>query len=747
MKKLLNKKGFTIVELVIVIAVIAVLAAVLIPTFSSLIEKANISSDTALVRNINQFMLIDEVTGGKKNNIGDALKAAEDGGHTIEKLTPKSSGDIIWNEETGKFVLISEEGKVIYSSGDETDENSTEKLYENSKYKLWKIINDKVENRKEALEEDGYSKYFDCDDEIEELTISTGLYLGDNTNVNKVVFNTEDDRTVLINTNGGSLEVDAANATVNHNGKVLSVNIKAVASNSYHEYGKVEGKIEITSGRVVMENGGSANQINVSSDATNVKVEANGTTVTVPSDKQSSVEVTGTEVISLNEEDIQKMNLFAGGIGTEASPYIISSEENFKNLNEYFGNDVNNLKFEDVYFKQVNDLTITSEGYEVEYFSGNYDGGNHSIEFKVSKTNDKIYSVFKNVYGKKGTDLTIKNLEVVENELNPTVLIWFACGGKSWVFSPEKLTIDNVIINSSDNKIIKVNNSNFGLFIAQAIYIAKEYESEPDARIVTFKNCINNVSFENSGVSTGVFVGSGICDGNIVSYINCVNNGNVTGTSNVGVLYGNPSYTLDKETIEVNNFKNNGTIFSSKSEGNVSVAPKSDKPNNTINDLIEQLNNECGGKYASNTYFNDKTIYINQDSNNSFSINLNDDGYEYKIGFMIGRIENDNGTFSNGTYYSYDLVKDVSISEISISNTFKAIEYGKYKETIEDVELSFDENGICFVTKEDVTYLVFETRLINRDLTLEEDKQGISSVTLYVYAYYNNSLKGVIKIK
>ncbi len=43
MKKL-NKKGFTIVELVIVIAVIAILAAVLIPTFSGVVDKANKSS-------------------------------------------------------------------------------------------------------------------------------------------------------------------------------------------------------------------------------------------------------------------------------------------------------------------------------------------------------------------------------------------------------------------------------------------------------------------------------------------------------------------------------------------------------------------------------------------------------------------------------------------------------------------------------------------------------------------------------
>ena len=39
-----KKKGFTIVELVIVIAVIAILAAVLIPTFASIIESSNKSA-------------------------------------------------------------------------------------------------------------------------------------------------------------------------------------------------------------------------------------------------------------------------------------------------------------------------------------------------------------------------------------------------------------------------------------------------------------------------------------------------------------------------------------------------------------------------------------------------------------------------------------------------------------------------------------------------------------------------------
>lgn len=42
--KNLQRKGFTIVELVIVIAVIAILAAVLIPTFSNVISNAKDSA-------------------------------------------------------------------------------------------------------------------------------------------------------------------------------------------------------------------------------------------------------------------------------------------------------------------------------------------------------------------------------------------------------------------------------------------------------------------------------------------------------------------------------------------------------------------------------------------------------------------------------------------------------------------------------------------------------------------------------
>lgn len=50
MKKKANKKGFTIMEMLIVVAIIAVLAAILIPTFNGALTKSKEAADVANIR-------------------------------------------------------------------------------------------------------------------------------------------------------------------------------------------------------------------------------------------------------------------------------------------------------------------------------------------------------------------------------------------------------------------------------------------------------------------------------------------------------------------------------------------------------------------------------------------------------------------------------------------------------------------------------------------------------------------------
>ena len=59
MKNRKAKKGFTIIELVIVIAVIGILAAVLIPTFSNVIDKANATAAMENAKNAYTNFLVD----------------------------------------------------------------------------------------------------------------------------------------------------------------------------------------------------------------------------------------------------------------------------------------------------------------------------------------------------------------------------------------------------------------------------------------------------------------------------------------------------------------------------------------------------------------------------------------------------------------------------------------------------------------------------------------------------------------
>lgn len=67
MKKRLNKKGFTLIEMLVVIAIIAVLVAIIIPVVVSSTDKAEAAADAANLRSVlgeaNSLLMMKDPTG------------------------------------------------------------------------------------------------------------------------------------------------------------------------------------------------------------------------------------------------------------------------------------------------------------------------------------------------------------------------------------------------------------------------------------------------------------------------------------------------------------------------------------------------------------------------------------------------------------------------------------------------------------------------------------------------------------
>lgn len=64
MKKLLNKKGFTLMEMLIVVAIIVILVAIAIPTFTGQMEKTRETADKANERNAKAAAVTKDLTDG-----------------------------------------------------------------------------------------------------------------------------------------------------------------------------------------------------------------------------------------------------------------------------------------------------------------------------------------------------------------------------------------------------------------------------------------------------------------------------------------------------------------------------------------------------------------------------------------------------------------------------------------------------------------------------------------------------------
>lgn len=92
LKKKLNKKGFTLAELLIVVAIIAVLVAIAVPVFSTQLEKSRIAVDTANARSANSVAVSNYLMYEGTGSIQFTMGMDANGNIGVVSTTPTDDG-------------------------------------------------------------------------------------------------------------------------------------------------------------------------------------------------------------------------------------------------------------------------------------------------------------------------------------------------------------------------------------------------------------------------------------------------------------------------------------------------------------------------------------------------------------------------------------------------------------------------------------------------------------------------------
>lgn len=250
MMKRSTEKGFTVVELVIVVAVIAILAAVLVPTFSKVVRNAKVSKDVSLFKNVNIALAAQEATDGKPKRASDAIGKIFNDGFVLNRLIPAAEGCyVVYDLTNNRFALLDSEFDIVYS---ETEISNN----------LYLLTGDQNTIDKAKLNETYSFKYLITTNENLTLDNSFDARLIGDCNVTLKTDNTE----CFIFTDGGNIVVNAPQATITHVGNADTVTVDKVSGNSYHVQGTVNELI-LRSGRVVVEGDSVVDVIVIPEDA------------------------------------------------------------------------------------------------------------------------------------------------------------------------------------------------------------------------------------------------------------------------------------------------------------------------------------------------------------------------------------------------------------------------------------------------------------------------------------------------
>ncbi len=122
MKKLLrNKKGFTLMEMLIVVAIIVILVAISVPTFSSSLDSAKSAADDANYRAAKAAAVVYAVD----NEIATDMYYSIEKGEFIELTgTPEAYGQS--SAHKGDYIVLTTDGTVSWNNELDADDNGND---------------------------------------------------------------------------------------------------------------------------------------------------------------------------------------------------------------------------------------------------------------------------------------------------------------------------------------------------------------------------------------------------------------------------------------------------------------------------------------------------------------------------------------------------------------------------------------------------------------------------------------------
>ena len=569
---LLSKKnrGFTLTELVIVIAVIAVLAAVLIPTFIGIANNAKISADVQTAKNAT-------TVATNKTEIQDVYNAIVEDGN-VDIFSSQSGGRFAYEASTRQFVLLNSKMEIV----DNKNASSA-----NTK-QLWFFVknNEGIVSADSIKDTTMFVNYFLCNDYSGNFNLPTlssfetgNSKLTGSVNVGNASNAIQTTGTISMGGNiDGNITMNIPNADVNQKGFIKSMNVIAVKNGTLNITGRVDD-VQVAKGKVDVKQGAFVKNIIISENPDVINIESRGfieaikpaTNTTIPADKVTLNIQAG--IVQSVDSNVQK----------HAESFESSSSIQISNAKELanFRDQVNaGSTFEGVTVQLTDNIVLEGawtpigaffrDNYNVlegktMSFSGIFDGNNKKISgltnngFDVTKYPAMYGEVSSTLEGKKEfayglfgvvTNATIKNLTVENPQINiPTGsnIYYGDSVGAVVGFASGNLTMENVqvlggnvVAYDSVGAVVGFASGNLTMENVQVLggnVVAYDSVGGLVGRIyqvdsVRFDNCKNTATVSGNAKIGGIvgYAGGKIIDtlAKTVQFTGCVNEGNVT---------------------------------------------------------------------------------------------------------------------------------------------------------------------------------------------------------------------------